>query len=109
MYLFSRRRPKNRLICQSTGVLEAMACAMSSNKPVEIILPDECVQFMEFIDTSDKNTSTLFDQSACIQLCQMRRSKIATELQVLEVGLKRFITKLSIFLVRFSYVLRAAL
>lgn len=80
-----RRRPKNRLLCQSFRMLDDMASALITNSRTQSILPDECGQFMDFVDTSDKNNSAQIDQSAWGQLCQMRRQKIATELQVLHM------------------------
>lgn len=84
-----RRRPKNRLMCQSFRVLDDMASVLITNERTRTILPDECNQFLESIDSFDKGNMVQFDQLAWGHLCDMRRMKIATELQVLS-AINRF-------------------
>lgn len=60
---------------------------LNANEPIETILPDECNQYLQSVDSADKFSNAPFDQAAWNHLCKMRRSKIATELKVYQ-GLK---------------------
>ena len=92
-FKYFKRRPKLQMRAQITSpILLEIAKRVSSKKLSQNIklLPSECIEFLNGVDTLDQvaSTSTGIDGNSWQVLCRMRRIKIESEFKIKSLGLQ---------------------
>lgn len=92
-FKYFKRRPKLQMRAQITSpILLEIAKRVASKKISQNIklLPSECVEFLNGVDTLDQvsSSTTGIDINSWLVLCRMRRVKIESEFKIKSLGLQ---------------------